>query len=98
MTQMSADQKARPLGPNVKKLIIRKMSVDAIPSGGGLADGIKFLTTKGAVSSGWAKASEWCSLAIRAVREAAEPNPWKESDDETIAAELVRQIESRLHG
>ena len=85
----------RPLGPNLKKLIIRKMSRDAIPVGGGFADGLNFLMTKGAVSAGWAKAAEWCDAAILAIRNAAEPNPWKNADEETIAGELVRRIEER---
>lgn len=85
----------RPLGPNLKKLIIRKMSKDAIPDGGGFAEGVKFLTTKGAISAGWAGAKEWADTAICLVRNAAEPNPWKDSTEEEIAGELVRQIEER---
>ena len=83
-------------GPNVNKLIIHKMSADAVPPGGGLADSIKFLTNKEAIISGARKATEFVKLAIQAVREAAEPNEFKNADDETIAAELLKQIEARL--
>jgi hypothetical protein len=93
---MTIEQKT-PLGPNVKKLIIRKMSVDAIPSGGGLSEGISFLTKPGALSSGFKSAAEWVKSAIEVVRKAAEPNPWKDADDEAIAGELLRKIEERKH-
>lgn len=85
----------RPLGPNMKKFIFRKMISDAIPEGGGFAAGLKFLTTKGAMSAGWAQSVKWCDAAILAVRNAAEPNPWKDADEETIAGELVRKIGER---
>lgn len=85
----------RPLGPNLKKLIASKMAKDAIPDGGGFADGVKFLTTSGALLSGWKTAAAWCDLAIMAVREAGEPNPWKEATEEEIACELLRGIEAR---
>lgn len=71
------------------------MSRDAIPSGGGLAAGIKFLSTPGAISAGIKAATEWVALAIRAVREAAEPNPWMAADDEAIAAEILKGIQER---
>lgn len=82
-------------GPNVNKLIASKMSRDAIPPGGGFADGIKFLSSKQAIVAGAKRATEWVDAAIRAVREAAEPNPWKNATDEEIAAEILRGIEAR---
>ena len=48
---MPTDPK-RKLGPNAKRLLAHKMSVDAIPAGGGLADGIKFLSSKESIISG----------------------------------------------
>lgn len=86
-----------PLGPNVKKLIIRKMGVDAVPKGGGMVDAIKFLSSKGAVAAGWRTAAEWVQSQIQFVRNAAEPNPWKTADDETIAGYLVKKVEERLN-
>jgi hypothetical protein len=80
-------------GPNVKKLIARKMSRDAIPDGGGFADGVKFLMDPQRVGKVAREATEWVTMAIQAVRKAAEPNPWKGADDETIAGEILQRIE-----
>lgn len=82
-------------GPNVQKLIIEKMAADAIPAGGGLVDGIRFLSSREAVVNGAKRATEWVKLAICAVRTACEPNPWKNATDEEIAGEVLRQIEER---
>ncbi|HWF06206.1 MAG TPA: hypothetical protein VHA06_21135 [Candidatus Angelobacter sp.] len=86
---------AERLGPNVKSLILRKMSIDAIPKGGGFADALAFLTTEGAMAAGFKAAREWTETAIRVLRLAAEPNPWKDADDETIAAEILQRIEAQ---
>jgi hypothetical protein len=83
------------MGPNFKKFVIRKMSRDAIPDGGGLGAGIEFLTTPGKMASGLHAATEWCDAAVKAVRLAGEPNPWKNANEEEIAGELVRRIEER---
>lgn len=85
----------RSLGPNLKKFIFLKMAKDAIPDGGGLAAGIGFLITPGKMGAGFRMATEWCDAAIQAVRGAGEPNPWRNSTEEEIAAELVRMIEER---
>jgi hypothetical protein len=85
----------RPLGPNAKKLIAHKMSVDAIPSGGGFADGVKFLSSKESILTGVRNATRWVAEAIDAVRQASEPNPWKASTDEEIAGEILRRVEAR---
>ncbi len=83
-------------GPNVKKLIIAKMSRDAIPDGGGFGDGIAFLLSGPERLMAAAKAStDWVERAIQAVRMATGPNPWKDADDETIAAEILRSIAER---
>jgi hypothetical protein len=83
-------------GPNVKKLIIRKMSTDAVPKGGGIAAALGFLADPSRIVAGARAATQWVETAIRAVREAAEPNPWKTADDEAIAGEILRGIESQL--
>jgi len=82
-------------GSNLRKLVIHKASADAVPPGSGLAAAINFVTTPGAVAASMAKAASWVELAIQAVRQAAEPNPWKASSDEEIATELMRQIEAK---
>lgn len=83
------------IGPNVRRLIARKMSLDAIPAGGGLAAGLSFLTNREAVIAGAKSAADWVKTALRAVREAASPNPWALSSDEEIAAYLLTEIEKR---
>lgn len=84
-----------PITPNVKRLIIHKMSVDAVPAGGGIGDALKFLTTPGGIGKGWKEAADWVKSAITVIRQAAEPNPWKESSDEDIAGYLLKRIEER---
>lgn len=81
---------------NVTRLIIHKMSVDAIPDSGGLADGLAFLSDKNRIKEGWQKAEAWVREAILLVRQAADPNPWREASDEAIAGELLRQVAERL--
>lgn len=83
------------LTPNIRKLIFHKMSLDAIPKGGGIADGIKFLSDREGLSKSLRAADEWVKAAILAVRNAGNPNPWKDRPDEDIAGELLRKIEER---
>lgn len=85
----------RVFGPSFRNLVIHKMSMDAIPDGGGFADGIKFLSNPDAMKEGWRKAQEWCEAAIVAVRAAAEPNPWKSSTEEEICSEILRGIKTK---
>ncbi len=80
---------------NVVKLIIHKMALKAVPSGGGLADAIKFLSSKEGLLAGAREAGEWVKAAILAVRQASEPNPWKDASDEEIAGEILRQAEAK---
>lgn len=80
---------------NVTRLVIHKMSIDAIPPGGGLADGIAFLSDKAKIAEGWRAAEAWVREAIQMVRQAADPNPWRAADDEAIAGELLRLIAER---
>ncbi len=82
-------------GPNVKRLIAQKMATDAIPKGGGLKAGIEFLLKPDAVIAAVKEAKEWVALAIQAVRDAADPNPWSSASDEMIAGEILRQIEEK---
>ncbi len=82
-------------GPNIKKLIIHKMSMDAVPKGGGFNDAILFLSNKERIVSGALAATQWVESAIQTIRQAAEPNPWKMASDEIIAEEILRQIEEK---
>ena len=83
------------IGPNVKKLIIHKVSLDAIPSGGGVVAGLEFLSNKEKISKTVRAAEEWVKQALLVVRSAGDPNPWKSSSDEDIAEEILRKIQDK---
>lgn len=70
------------------------MAMDAIPDGGGVGDGVRFLLDREQVAEGARRAKAWARQAVDAVRSAAEPNPWKGSTDDEIAAEILRRAES----
>lgn len=80
------------MGPNVKRLVVHKMSVDAVPAGGGVADALWFLTEPGRLPASAKKAQEWVEAAIAAVR-AAPGNP--HPDDEAIAAAILAEVDRR---
>lgn len=80
---------------NTVRLALLKMGRDAIPDGGGLVDGIRFLSSKESMLAGLHAAQDFVRQAIYAVRNAAEPNPWRNADDEEIAGELLSRIEKR---
>jgi len=82
-------------GPNVKKQIIHKISIDAIPKGGNVSDGIKFLTDKERISKTIREADQWVKQAIQAVRQAGKPNPFVNASDEEIAGEILRKIDEK---
>lgn len=83
------------LTPSVKRLIFHKVSLDAIPKGGGFADGIKFLSDREGMSKSLRAADEWVKAAILAVRNAGDPNPFRGVSDEEIAAEILRKIQEK---
>ena len=80
----------RKLGPNMKKLLIRKVAVDAIPSGGGFADGVELFTTPGKLVRLSREALVWIDLAIEAIKSAPD-NPYGE-DEETIAGVILAKL------
>ena len=82
-------------GPNVKKLIAHKISLIAVPVGGGIGSALNFLKDPKAIGNAAREATAWVETAIRAIRLAGEPNPWKTADDEAIAGELLAQIEAK---
>lgn len=83
------------VGPNMRKLAVHKMALDAVPAGGGFADAVKFLSSTNAIADSAKAATEWARLAVLAVRGAADPNPWRDADDEAIAAEILRQVAAK---
>lgn len=89
------------MGPNMKKLVAHKISLDAFPPGTGgdfhenLMRGIDFIRDpKGFVAS-VKPAQDWAKAAVQAVRNAAEPNEWKTADDEAIAGEILKRVDER---
>ena len=85
----------------MKRLAVHKMSIDMVPpgSGGSLGESVarvvRQVQDRERFTSLARDAEQWAWKAVEAVRNAAEPNPWRNASDEEIAAELVRQIEER---
>ena len=79
----------RKTGPWVKKLAIRKFSVDAVPPGGGIADGINALRSPD-MPRKMAKCFEWAFEQIDKLRNAH--NDLREFSDEQVAQLLVEAI------
>lgn len=82
-------------GPNVKKLIAHKMSLDAVPPGGGLRSALEFLSDAKNIARSAKNATAWVNEVIGLVRNASDPNPWRNADDEAIAGEILKGIEAR---
>jgi len=78
------------MGPNEKKLIFQKMSRDAIPSGGGVADGVRFLADSNRVKKTLKAATQWVSESISAVQQ-SDDNPYGD-DREAICGEILRRL------
>ena len=83
-------------GPNIKKLIIHKMSMIAVPKGAGIGDALNFMTKPGAIGNAAKEATEWIENALKAIRLADDPNPWRDATDEEIAGHLLREIDSKM--
>ena len=78
---------------NINRLIARKISIDAIPKGGGIQDAIGFLMNPTAIYETAKRAKEWVGAAIQAVKDAPY-NPYGD-DDEVIAGVILEQIKKR---
>lgn len=83
------------MGKNEKLLVLKKVSLEAIPDGGTFLDGISFLTDKRRLLGTIRAAKSWTQEVIKEVRSARDPNPWRNSTDEEIAGEILRKIEER---
>ena len=82
--------------PNVKKLIIRYMSVLAIPEGSGqqaIVHGARVFFDPGKLAQLWRESEQWVEKALAAVK-AAPDNPYGD-DDEAIATELFKRLETK---
>lgn len=82
-------------GPNVNRLIATLMARDACPPGSGVGDVCAFIMKPGSVVESAKKATQFVRYAVEAVRNAAEPNPWKAATDEEIAGEILRLGEEK---
>jgi len=78
-------------GPNFMQLAIHRVARDAIPDGGGLADGIRLYTDSEHRQALFREAFAWVDDVIAAVR-AAPDNPYGD-DEEEIAAAILCKIE-----
>lgn len=81
----------RPIGPNAKKLLAHFIALEAVPRGGGLADGLNFLTDNDRRRRGIAQAMSNLEAALAAVKSAPD-NPYGD-DDEAIAAAILERVE-----
>lgn len=83
----------RRLGPNTRKLLGHFIAREAVPEGGGLADGLNFLIDPDRRQRGMEKAMVNMEAALAAVKSAPD-NPYGD-DDEAIAAAILARIEAR---
>ncbi len=86
---------SRKLGPNMTALLIRKVALDAIPPGGGLAAGMSAFTTPGKLARLHREALVWVDEAITVIQTAPD-NPYG-SDEEVIAGAILAEL-SKLPG
>ncbi len=81
-------------GPNVRKLIVTKMSLIMVPPGSGtIYTALEAMVKPGNIGDVARQATEWVEAAIAAVK-MAHGNPYGD-DDEAIAGEILRQVEKR---
>jgi hypothetical protein len=73
-------------GPNVKRLIVYRMSHLMVPPGGGIADAIEAIRKPGNIGAVAANATRFVEAALAAVRVLPD-NPY--ADDEAIAGGFV---------
>lgn len=82
--------------PNIKKLIVHKMSLLMIsvdtPAGQGLATGIAALTKPGNIGDKAREATAWVEAAIALVKTSPD-NPY--TSDEEIAGAILKGIEEK---
>lgn len=81
------------MGPNVKKLIVRRMAQLMIPDGAGLPDALRELANPGNIGKRAREATAWVKDVINVVKTAPD-NPYG-NDDEAIAGEILKQIDER---
>lgn len=83
----------RKLGPNAKRLMSYYMAKEAIPKGGGFADGIAFLTNPERVRDVARDALKFVDAAVFLMRSAPD-NPYGD-DEEAICAAYLAELEKK---
>lgn len=86
----------RKLGPNARKLLAHFIALEAVPRGGGLADGLNFLIDPDRRRQGLEKAMSNTQVAIDLVKSAPD-NPYGD-DDDVIAGVILERVKHRLAG
>jgi hypothetical protein len=79
-------------GPNVKRLIVHRMSQLMVPPGAGIGDALAAMVKPGNISAVAREATAWVEAALAAVR-SAPGNPY--ADDEEIAGAILAGIERK---
>lgn len=74
-------------GPNVRKLIVRKMTLIMVPACGGLQSVASCLTRPGGIEQAAREASDWVETVLSSVKSSLD-NPYGD-DDEAIAGEIL---------
>ena len=83
------------MGPNFKRLVIHKVSLDAIPVGGNIGDGIKFLSDPKGMKESFANAEKWVREAIDILKSADAITNYYGNDDEIIAGQILARIDAK---
>ena len=84
------------IGPNVRRLIARKMALLAVPVGSGkesFARGLNVITNRDKFSATAHQAAAWVQAAIATMKTAPD-NPYGD-DDEAIAGAILEGIDER---
>ena len=95
-----SDQPTIKLTPNLKELVWHLMSLDAVPPGSknGLSSAVEFILTPGKMSESFRNSIIRARNICMAIRQAGEPNPWKDATDEEIAGEVMRKMKEKRNG
>lgn len=80
----------RKIGPNVKKVATLFMSKDAVPDGGGLLDGVKFLSNPKKIAESYKASVQKVWKNIDEIK-AIPSNPYGD-DDEAIAGAMLDKL------
>jgi hypothetical protein len=83
-------------GPKFMEVVCYKVARDAIPEGGGLADGVALFAEPNRLQQHMKSAIAWVEEAIRVMRTAPD-NPWGD-DEEILAGAILDEIERRGEG